>query len=115
MDINRCSRDDDFADQALGYGLTFFKRELFKVMAQELAKSLGMVNDLLPMNALLPSLRSLPTFLLNLLQLGREFLAPRLQLTEVENLGLISIEQALVLTLDPLLSLEQLRWLRLKR
>jgi hypothetical protein len=38
-----------------------------------------------------------------------------LQLTEVEHLGLISIEQALVLTLDPLLSLEQLRLLRLKR
>jgi hypothetical protein len=80
-----------------------------------LAKSLGIVNDLLPMKALLPSLRQLPTFLLNLLQLGREFLAPRLQLTEVENLGLISIEQALVLTLDPLLSLEQLRLLRRKR
>jgi hypothetical protein len=34
MDVNRFSRDDDFADQALGYGLTFCKRELFKVMAQ---------------------------------------------------------------------------------
>jgi hypothetical protein len=74
-----------------------------------------MVNDLLPMNALVPSLSSLPTFLLNLLQLGREFLTPRLQLTQVENLGLIGIEQALVLTLAPLLSLEQLRLLRLKR
>jgi hypothetical protein len=57
MDVNRFSRDDDFADQALGDSLTFFKRELFKVMAQQLAKGLGMVNDLLPMNALLPSLR----------------------------------------------------------
>jgi hypothetical protein len=34
MDINRFSRDDDCADQALGDSLTFFKRELFKVMAQ---------------------------------------------------------------------------------
>jgi putative transposase len=34
MDVHRFSRDDDFTDQALGYGLTFFKRELFKVMAQ---------------------------------------------------------------------------------
>jgi hypothetical protein len=57
MDVNRFSRDDDFADQALGDRLTFFKRELVKVLAQQLAKGLGMVNDLLPMNALLPSLR----------------------------------------------------------
>jgi hypothetical protein len=49
------------------------------------------------------------------LQLGREFLTPRLQLTQVEHLGLIGIEQALVLTLDPLLALEQLRLLCLKR
>jgi hypothetical protein len=34
MDVNRFSRDDDFADQALGDSLAFFKRELFKVMAQ---------------------------------------------------------------------------------
>jgi hypothetical protein len=57
LDVNRFSRDDDFADQALGDSLTFFKRELFQVMAQQSAKGLGMVNDLLPMNALLPSLR----------------------------------------------------------
>jgi hypothetical protein len=34
LDVNRFSRDDDCADQALGDSLTFFKRELFKVMAQ---------------------------------------------------------------------------------
>ena len=113
--VNCFSRDDDFADQALGDGLPFFKRELFKVIAQQLAKGLSMVNDLLPMDALMPSLSSLPTFLLNLLQLGREFLTPRLQLTQVDNLALIGIEQALVLPLDPLPSLEQLRLLRLKR
>jgi hypothetical protein len=33
MDVNGFSRDDDFADRALGDGLPFFKRELFKVMA----------------------------------------------------------------------------------
>jgi len=115
MDVNFFSRDDDFADQALGDGLPFFKRELFKGIAQHLAKGLSMVNDLLPMDALMPSLSSLPTFLLHLLQLGREFLTPRLQLTQVENLALIGIEQALVVPLDPLPSLEQLRLLRLKR
>jgi hypothetical protein len=115
MDVNFFSRDDDFADQALGDGLPFFKRELCKVIAQQLAKGLGIINDLLPMDTLLPSLRSLPTFLLNLLQLGREFLTPRLPLTQVDNLGLIRIEQALVLPLDPLAPLEQLCLLRLKR
>jgi hypothetical protein len=33
MDVNRFSRADDFIDQALGDSLTFFKRELVKVMA----------------------------------------------------------------------------------
>ena len=28
MDVHRFSRNDDFADQALGYGLTFFKPTL---------------------------------------------------------------------------------------
>jgi hypothetical protein len=41
------------------------------------------------------------------LQLGSKFLTPRLQLPQVEHLGLIGIEQTLVLTLDPLLALEQ--------
>jgi len=54
MDVHRCSRHDDLADQALGNGLTFLKRELGKILAQQLAKGLGIVNDLLPMDALLP-------------------------------------------------------------
>ena len=54
-------------------------------------------------------------FLLDLLQLPREFLAPRVQLTEVHNLSLVGIQQALVLPLDPLASLVQLRVLCLKR
>jgi hypothetical protein len=99
----------------LSDGLTCFTRALFKVMAQSLATGLGMVHDLLPMTALLPSLRSLPTFLLNRLPLGREFLTPSVPRTQVEHLGLIGIEHMLVLTLDPLLSLAQVRSLRLKR
>ena len=54
MDVHFFSRDDDFADQALGDGLPFFKRELVKIVAQQLAKGLGIVDDLLPMDALLP-------------------------------------------------------------
>ena len=54
MDVHRFSRHDDLADQTSGNSLTFFKRELGKVCAQQLAKGLGIVNDLLPMNALLP-------------------------------------------------------------
>ena len=115
MDVNRFSRDDDFADEALGDSLTFFTRELFKVMVQSLAKGLGIVNHLLPMNALLPSLSLWPTFLLNLWPLGSEFLTLHVQLTQVEHLSLIGIEHTLVLTLDPLLALEQGQELRLKR
>src|SRR5262249_34149162 len=54
MDVHRFSRHDDSADQALGNGLTFFKRELGKILAQQLAKGLGIVDDVLPMDALLP-------------------------------------------------------------
>jgi hypothetical protein len=54
LDVHRFSRHDDFADQALGYGLTFFKRELGKILAQPVAKGLGIVHNLLPMDALLP-------------------------------------------------------------
>ncbi len=34
MDVHRFSRHDDVADQTLGNGLTFFKRELGKILAQ---------------------------------------------------------------------------------
>ena len=54
MDVHRFSRHDDLADQALGNGLTFFKRELGKILAQQLAKGRGIVHDVLPMDALLP-------------------------------------------------------------
>src|SRR5215831_7485916 len=92
LDVHRFSRYDDFADQALGDGLTFCKRELGQILAQQLAKGLGIVHHLLPMDALLPRLRQLATFLGNLVQLCREFLTPCLQLLEIENLGLIGIE-----------------------
>jgi hypothetical protein len=37
--------------------LTFFKRELLQVVAEQLAKGLGMLHDLLPMDALMPRVR----------------------------------------------------------
>jgi len=54
MDVHRFSRYHDLADQALGNSLTFFKRELGKILAQQLAKGRGIVYDLVPMDALLP-------------------------------------------------------------
>ena len=83
---------DDVADQALGNGLTFFKRELSKILAQQLAKERAIFYDLLPMDALLPRVGSLPAFLGNLVLLRSEFLTPCLQLMEIDNLGLIGIE-----------------------
>jgi hypothetical protein len=46
--------------------------------------------------------------LFNLLELGREFLSPRLQFAEVDGFGLISVEQSLVLSLDSLSAFGQL-------
>jgi hypothetical protein len=54
MDVHRFSRHHDLADQALGNGLTFFKRELGKMLAQQLAKGGAIIHDLLPMDTLLP-------------------------------------------------------------
>jgi hypothetical protein len=67
-----------------------------------LAKGRGIVDHLLPLDALLSCVCQLPTFLLHLLQRGSEFLLPRLKLTQRDHLGLIGIKQALVLPLDPL-------------
>ena len=114
MHVHVFSRDDDFAEQALRNGLPFFKREPRKIRPQQLAKGRGIVNHLLPLDALLSRVGQLPTFLLNLLQRGSQLLPPRLELTEGDNLGLIGIKQALVLPLDPLPPLQQLRLLRLK-
>jgi hypothetical protein len=114
MHIHCFSRDDDFADQALGNGLSFFKRELRQMRPQQLAKGRGIVDHLLPLDALLSRVGQLPTFLLDLVQRSSQFLSPRLELTEGDNLGLIGIEQALVLSLDPLAPLQQLPLLCLK-
>jgi hypothetical protein len=46
--------------------------------------------------------------LLDLLQLGGELLSPRLHLGKVDGLGLIGVEQSLILSLDSLSALEQL-------
>jgi len=114
MHIHCCSRDDDFADQTLGNGLSLFKRELRQIRPQQLAKGRGILDHLLPLDALLSCVGQLPTFLFNLLQRSSKFLPPCLELTEGDNLGLISIQQALVLPLNPLPPLQQLRLLRLK-
>ena len=53
MHIHVFSRDDDFADQALCNGLPFFKRELRQIRPQQLAKGRGIVDHLLPLDALL--------------------------------------------------------------
>ena len=81
MHIHCFSRDDDFADQALGNGLSFCKRELRQIRPQQLAKGRGIVNHLLPLDALLSRVGQLPTFLFNLLQRGSQLLPPRLELT----------------------------------
>jgi hypothetical protein len=114
MHVHFFSRDNDFADQALRNSLPFFKRELRQIRPQQLAKGRGIVDDLLPLDTLLARVGQLPTFLLDLLQRGSKFLPPRLELTEGNNLGLIGIKQALVLSLDPLPPLQQLRLVRLK-
>jgi hypothetical protein len=64
------------------------------------------------MDTLLARVRQWLTFLLDLVPRGSEFLPPRLELTQGNNLSLIGIEQALGLPLKPLLPLQQLRLLR---
>jgi hypothetical protein len=53
VDVNLVAGHHDFTDQAPGHGLTVLKRELLQILAQQLAKGLGMVHDLLPMKRLL--------------------------------------------------------------
>lgn len=100
MDVNFFSPDHDLINQALRYGLALFKRESFEIISQQLAKGLGVVNDLLPVDSLLSGVGQLPDLLFKPLQLGREFLSSRLQLGEVDDLGLIGIEQPLVLSFN---------------
>ena len=57
------------------------------------------------MDTLLPRVCQLLAFLLDLLQRGSALLTPRLELTQGDHLGLLGIEQALVLPLEPLLPL----------
>jgi hypothetical protein len=60
------------------------------------------------LKSLLPGVGQLPDLLFKPLQLGREFLSSRLQFGEVEDHGLIGVEQSLVLSLNLLPSGEQL-------
>ena len=92
MDVHRFSRHDDLADHALGNGLTFFKRERGKMLAQPLAKGRAIVHDVLPMDTLLPRVGSVPAVLGHLVQRRSEFLPPCLPLLQSENLSLIGIE-----------------------
>jgi hypothetical protein len=62
------------------------------MLAQQWAKGLGIVHNLRPMDALMPRLRSLATFLGKLVQLRSEFLTPCVSLMEMDHLGLIGIE-----------------------
>jgi hypothetical protein len=57
VDVNLFSGEGDFLDQALRHGLALFKRESFKIVAEQFAKGLGVVNHLAPMNGLLSSAR----------------------------------------------------------
>jgi hypothetical protein len=114
MDAHLLSCDDNFADQASGDGLPFSTRELCQSVPQQLAKGCRIVDHLLPVDALLPRWRSLPTFLLDLLQRGRALLPPRLEFTPGHHRGLIGIQQALVLPFEPLPSRQPWRVLRLK-
>ena len=54
--------------------------ELRQIRPQQLAKGCGIIDHLLPLNALLSCVGQLPTFLLDLLQRSRKFLSPRLEL-----------------------------------
>ena len=107
QDLERCHQavrpsPVDQLPAATSHGLTF------EIVAEQFPKGLGVVNDLLPMNGLLSSVRQSPNLLLDLLRLCREFLSPRLHFGEVDGLGLIGVEQSLILSLDSLSALEQL-------
>ena len=52
-DINVLPCDDDFFNQTLSDGLAILEREAVQVLTQELAKALGIIDDLLPMGSLL--------------------------------------------------------------
>jgi hypothetical protein len=57
-DVDLLPRDGDFLDQALGDGLAVREREAVQVLAQELAKALSIVEDVLPADRLLVPLCS---------------------------------------------------------
>jgi hypothetical protein len=114
LDVHLLFCDDNFADQASGDGLPCSKRELCQMVPQPWAKGGRLVDHLLPVDALWPRVRLLPTFLLDLRHRGREFLPPRLACTQGHHLGLIGIQHAWVLPFAPLPSLQQWRGVRLQ-
>jgi hypothetical protein len=92
VDIHLLAGDDDFPDQALRDGLAFVKGEPVQVVAQQMPKGVGVLNDLLPMPRLLLGKSSLLPFLLDLFSFGNEFPPSTVQLIEADDLGLIGIE-----------------------
>jgi hypothetical protein len=102
MDVNIFSRYDHFMNQALNDGLAFLKRELIEIGTQQLAKALGMHNDLVPVDDALLCDAQLPRLLFKTLQFRREFLSARFQLRKVDDLGVKGVKQSLILTFDPL-------------
>jgi len=111
VDVNLFSGDDHFPDQILRYSLTPLERQPFEIIAGQLAKCIGVINDLSPMNYLPARAGQLQQLRFDLLQFDRELLPAGLQFVEVDRFDLTGVEQASVLTLDPLSPLEQLRLL----
>ena len=73
-----------------------------------------MVAPLLPREALLARVGHMLTFLCDLVPQSSQFLAPRLERTECDDLGLLGIKQALVLPLAALAPRQPLSLLHLK-
>ena len=73
MHVHVCSCDDNCADQALRDGLPFFKRERRQVGPHHLIKGRGILDHLLPLDALLARVGSLSQVLLDLLQRNLQF------------------------------------------
>ncbi len=72
MDVNIFSRYDHFMNQALSDGLAFLKKELIEIGAQQLAKALDMLNDLLPVDDALLCDAQLPRLLFKTLGISQQ-------------------------------------------
>jgi hypothetical protein len=89
MEVHRFSRHEALADQAVGHGLTVFKRELGQMLAQQWAQGRAIGHDVWPLDALVPRVGYVPAFRGTLVQLRRACLPPCWQLRQVDHRGLI--------------------------